>query len=299
MKAKTWILALALAASGYLIYQWLTQPIPDAFAAGEHLLATDTAQVSAIRVVHGSGEILTYSRESDQWLASNGQQSTRIEKGQIRQLLKAVTDLKTESMIPEGSIRGNTVRITLFGESRQEESFQLQRISIDTTWFGFDKLPEKYLVSSELTQPFFRTLAHYRPPRLVEWDSPDSLALVRDSLQWLFYRNDSAWTVPAEWMADSARLEAWVSNLPKHEAPPISAPYDRALPDSLISHQLFVWDGGEQIRVNVYYRDEQWGIWTNQTPDQWYPEIPSRSYQTVFPAWLDSLFMLPEISVYE
>jgi len=299
MKARTWILALALAASGYLIYQWLTQPIPDAFAGGESLLATDTAMLAAIRITHATGEVLTYSREADRWLASNGQQSTRVDGEKINQLLRAITELKTVGLVTDRSFRGTAVRVSLFGESQQEEAFQLLRPYPDTVWFGFDKLTEKYLVNPQLVQPFFRTLAYYRPPRLLEWDAPDSLALVRDSTQWVFYRTDSSWVLPADWLADSLRLSTWVSTFPRREAPETSAPYDQQLPDSLVRHRLFVWDGGEQIRMNVYYRNEQWGIWTNQSPDQWYPEIPDTSYQKVFPAWLDSLMMPTETRVYE
>lgn len=282
-------MALALAASGYLIYQWLTRPIPDAFARGEQLLKTDTAVLSAIRVTHSSGEILTYSRESDRWLASNGQQSTWVDRESMNQLLRAITQLQTGGMVPEGPQQGTSVQVSLFGESPKTEAFQLLRSHPDTVWFGFDKLPEKYVVPPELVRPFFRTLSYYRPPRLLEWDSPDSLALIRDSLRWMFYRTDSSWTIPTDWGADSSRLSTWVRTLPDHEAPEETAPYDQQLPDSLVSRQIFVWDGGEQIRLNVFYRNEKWGIWSSQTPDQWYPELAAPMYQIVFPPWLDSL----------
>lgn len=299
MKAKTWILALALAASGYWIYQWLTQPIPNAFANGEPLLTTDTAMLTTIRINHSSGEVLTYSRESGRWLASNGQQSTWVDGEEMLQLLTAITELKTEGMVSSGTLQGTAVQVFLFGESQNEEAFQLRRTYPDTTWFGFNRLPEKYLVNADLTRPFFRTFSYYRPPRLVEWDAPDSLTLVRDSVHWMFYRADSSWITPPAWMGDSTRLADWVSTLSDHEAPQSTAPYDQQLPDSLVHHKLFAWDGGDQIRLTVYYRNQQWGIWSNQIPDQWHPEIPDSSYRKVFPAWLDSLMMPTEIPAYE
>lgn len=289
MRIKTWILALLLLAALFLLYRWLTAPQEDILTAQQQLVASDPGTLHTIHIERPQGERLSFTRENNKWLVTDGKNSSWVAPADMQALLDALPKMRPLGFRQNEQVAAPRITIQLLGG--QKEVFQLSQIAPDTAFFHFSNLPEAYLIPAALAQPFFRTMHHYQAPTLLAWDTPDSIRIYHDSLVLRTQRDTLNWSHPPL-QIDSVRWMDWLYGLSQIQLPDGAERVERLLPDSLADRSLQIWDGGERARV-LAFDPEVAGdlplIWTSRYPDRYFTTPDSAWYRQLFPVWLDSL----------
>lgn len=289
MRIKTWILALLLLAALFLVYRWLTTPQENILTAQQQLLTTDTTTLHTIHIERAGQQRLSFTRENNKWLVTDGENSTWVASSDIRAIMEALLRMRPQGFRPKTEVAPPRLTVQLIGQ--QKDVFQLSRPHPDTALFHFPNLPEAYRIPTEVANPFFRPMRYYRSPTLLAWDAPDSLWVSVDSFTLRTQRDTLSWQYPAL-VSDSLRWTQWLAGLRRIQLPVEATRVERLLPDSLANRQLELWDGGERTRVLAYTPQVAGDlpfIWNSRYSDRYFTVPDSAWYRQLFPVWLDSL----------
>lgn len=289
MRIKTWILALFMLATLFLLYRWLTTPQEDILNSQQPLLATDTSLLHTIHIERPQIKRLSLTRENKKWLVTDGENSSWVTTQDAKELLRALQKMRPLGFRQKENLPGKRITVQLVGQ--QKEVFQLSRTHPDTAFFHFPDLPEAYLIPSDAALPFFRPMRYYQSPTLLAWDTPDSILVEIDSFTLHSQRDTLYWRHPHP-AIDSVRWDVWLTMLSRLPLPAEATQVEELLPDSLANHTLQLWDGGEPTRV-LAFKPQVAGnlplIWNSRYPDRYFSVPDSSWYHQLFPIWLDSL----------
>lgn len=290
MKLNTWILALLLLGSLFLLYTYVTRPLPDALAQGQRLLRTDTVSVHTLSITDKKNQYFSFTRAQNAWLVTDGANSRWVTDAQMSPLLQALSKMNALDMRPSARRDAPTIRVVLSdNQGNALDAFRLIQTHPDSIWLGYPDVPEVYRIESAIARPFFEPLEYYLPPYFLRWDLPDSLAYGPDSSLLVFHLSDTTWLLPPVASSDSVRIRNWLDSLPLMTIDVPLRDMQQAFDSTQIIHKIQVWDGGQLVRIHGLSTADKRGAWSSQRAEKWLENVDSLWYRQLFPVWMDSL----------
>ncbi|MFN7118109.1 MAG: DUF4340 domain-containing protein [Saprospiraceae bacterium] len=227
MRTGVFISLLILALTGYGLYHFFSQPKPP---FNPPLLNIRPGEVTSLLIsMPGGSNEITLLRESNGWIASNGQINIKASSNIIQDLITALANVTVHEVVATerkfwkvyGVDAAQGIRIRLYADKTLLEDFIIGKLDTDpSTQLPISYLrllsgEEVYAVPGKLALDFNRDFKNFRNPLILQINNPSDIAEIEletpDTI-FQYIRTPEGWKSESTFL-DTLQMERYLQTL--------------------------------------------------------------------------------------